>query len=228
MIKLQNIKAVFVDIDNTLLDFNKSANESVRLAFNKFGLPFSDGVFPVFKLINDALWLDIEKGKLTKSQLHEVRFNKVLNALGIEFDGPTVEKEFLVNLKNCAIPVDGALDLVKYLSKKYILCTASNSFYEQQVKRLKTAGLYDYVHYMFISEKIGYEKPSRKFFDECFSRLSGISVRETVMVGDSLSADIKGGKDYGITTIWFNPEGKNIKGDYDYVVKTLNQLKDYL
>ena len=225
---IKNVKAVFIDIDNTLLDFNKCANECIRLSFEKHNLPFSSGVFPVFKKINDGLWLEIELGTLTKKRLHEIRFNKVLNALGIDFDGTIIEQEFLSNLKVCAIPVDGAHELISYLAKKYIVCTASNSFYNQQVNRLTTAKMYDYVDYMFISEVLGKEKPTKEFFDECFSRLDGIKISEVVMIGDSLTADMKGGKQYGITTIWFNPNGETPNSDCDYTVKELLEIKNYL
>lgn len=223
----KDIKAVLIDIDNTLLDFNKCATECIRLAFLKFNLKFDQNTFSVFKVINDELWLGIEKGTLTKKQLHEVRFNRVLKALGQEFDGELVEKEFLLNLKECAIPVDGALDLVKYLSKKYVLCTASNSFYQQQVNRLTTAGIYPYVSHMFISEIVGFEKPSKAFFKECLERLS-LDKNQVVMIGDSLTADIKGGLDFGIKTIWFNPENKQATEECDVVVKSLEEIKNYL
>jgi YjjG family noncanonical pyrimidine nucleotidase len=222
------VKAVLLDIDNTLLDFNKCATECIRLAFEKFNLEFNDQTFSVFKKINDALWLEIENRTLTKKELHQVRFNRVLNALGLEYDGWEVEQEFLSNLKECAIPVDGALDVVKYLSEKYVLCTASNSFYNQQVKRLTTAGIYKYVDNMFISEVIGYEKPSNDFFRECLKRLNIEDKSQVVMIGDSLTADIKGGKDFGITTIWFNPENQPKTDDCDIVINNLEEIKKYL
>ena len=111
------IKVVLIDIDNTLLDFNKCAEESVRLSFKKFGLEFNDKTFPVFKSINDGLWLDIEKKKITRQDLHDIRFNLILEALGQKFDGRLIEKEFLDNLYDIAIPCDGAIDVLKYLSK---------------------------------------------------------------------------------------------------------------
>lgn len=224
----QNVKAVLIDIDNTLLDFNKCATECIRLAFQKFNLEFNDQTFSVFKRVNDALWLEIENRTLTKKELHQVRFNRVLKALGLEYDGWEVEQEFLANLKECAIPVDGALDLMQYLSKKYIVCTASNSFYNQQVKRLTTAGIYSYVDHMFISEVIGHEKPSSAFFLECLDRLNITDKNQVVMIGDSLTADIKGGKEFGITTIWFNPENLPKTDDCDIVINRLEQIKNYL
>ena len=226
-IDTKKIKAVLIDIDNTLLDFNKCATECIRLAFLKFNLKFDQNTFSIFKVINDGLWLEIEKGTLTKKELHQVRFNRVLKALGQEFDGELVEKEFLANLKQIAIPIDGALEIVKYLSSKYVLCTASNSFYNQQVNRLTTAGIFPYVKHMFISEVIGYEKPTNAFFNECLKKLS-LDKSQVVMIGDSLTADIKGGKDFGIKTIWFNPNYLENSDDCDVVVNSLDEIKKYL
>ena len=224
------IKVVFIDIDNTLLDFNECAKESIKKSFEKFGLVYNDQVFPTFTRINNGLWLQIEDGSLTRKRLHEIRFNLILEQLGIDFDGILIEKEFKDNLFDCAITVDGALELVQYLSKKYMICTASNAIYDQQVNRLQKVGIYKYISKMFISEKIGYSKPTKEFFDVCFSNLDGVERDQVVMIGDSLSADVKGGKDYGLKTIWYNHNGikEPNEKDYDYYVNKLLEIKNIL
>lgn len=223
------VKAVLIDIDNTLLDFNKCAEKSIEMAFNKYGLKFNEKVFPVFKKINDGLWLDIEKNIITREILHDIRFNKVFGALGIEFDGHIIEKEFLKNLALTAFAVDGAVEITKYLSQKYVLCTASNAFYNQQVNRLTMAGIYPYISKMFISERIGFSKPNAEFFDACINGLNGIDKSQIIMIGDSLTADIYGAKRYGLRTIWFNKEGikKHVK-EADYTVSNLMEIKEIL
>lgn len=225
-----NIKVVFIDIDNTLLDFNKCSALSIEKAFIQNGLKFSPQVMQEFFPINNALWKKIEIGGYTKEQLHKERFNILFSKLGINYDGEKVEQCFLDNLYDTVALVDGALDIVKYLSSKYILCTASNAFFEQQVNRLKISGLYPYVKYMFVSEELGAEKPSKAFFDRAFSRLNNVCPKECVMIGDSLTADIKGGSDYGMKTIWFNflnqiePQSKI----FDYKIDKLSQIKSIL
>ena len=127
------IKAVLIDVDNTLLDFNKSAEISMKSACEKFNLPFSERFFNTFKTINDGLWQEIEKKTLTREQLHRIRWQIIFQKLGIEFDGVLFEKVFYDNLEYCAVPVDGAVDVIKYLSRKYDVYTASNSNYQLQI-----------------------------------------------------------------------------------------------
>ena len=223
------IKAIFLDVDNTLLDFNQGARLGMEKAFTLNGLDFKSEYNAVFKTINDELWRKVERKEITRDELHKIRFNLVLKELGIDYDGWEIEKTFLELLKSIAVLIDGAMDLVQYLSKKYILCSASNAPYIQQIGRLTTSGLIKYFKYNFISQEIGFDKPSKRFFDVCFDRLNGVTKEQTFMIGDSLTADIKGAKDYGIKSIWFNFE----KLDYsdnpaDYVVESLSQIKDII
>ena len=223
------IKAVLMDIDNTLLDFNASAEMAMKMAFNIHGLKFADGYFSVFKRVNDGLWLKIEKKIITRAELHKIRFNLILRELGMEYDGEKIEKDFLESLNVCAVHIDGAQELLRYLSEKYILCSASNAPRVQQYKRLEYSGLIKYFRHLFISEEIGYNKPDARFFDACFKKLPPIPPAETVIVGDSLTADIAGGKNYGMTTVWFDREGGAAQGAApDYTAASLAEIKDIL
>ena len=112
------IKNIFIDIDNTLLDFNESAKECIKVAFKERNLPFDNNTFPTFKKINDSLWLKIEKGELDRKGLHEIRFNLVLSALNLTGDGKAIEKRFREILFDTAVPVKNAVDILKYLSEK--------------------------------------------------------------------------------------------------------------
>lgn len=203
------VKAILIDIDNTLLDFNASATLAMDEAFTAHGLTFYPEMFKTFKRINDSLWLKIEKNEITRSELHAVRFVLILKELGIEYEGKKIEKDFLENLNHCAVKIDGAEDIMKYLSEKYVVCTASNAPTVQCKTRLAYSGLNKYVKHEFISEEIGFAKPGKNFFDACFEILSPINKEETVMIGDSLSADVIGGVNYGLKTIWYNPCGGN-------------------
>lgn len=223
------IKAVLLDVDNTLLDFNKCATKAMGMAFKEYSLPFKESDFLTFKRINDGLWLDIEKKKITREYLHANRFNIILKELGIDFDGHKIEKSFLLDLNVCTEFVDGALDLVKYLSEKYVLCSASNAPYNQQIARLNNSGLNKYLKKTFISEKMGVNKPDKKFFDKCFEELAPITKEQTVMIGDSLTADINGAKEYGLKCIWFNFDKKKTRGDEaDFIVNKLEEIKEIL
>ena len=226
---MDNIKAVFIDIDNTLLDFNKCALWSMQKAFNDYGLSFENSMFDTFNIINNRLWLRIEKGELTKEELYACRWNMIFALIRIDVDGVEFENVFYSYLTESAEPVDGALDLLKYLHGKYLVCAASNASYAQQIKRLNNAGMTEYLDRIFISEQIGFSKPQKEFFERCFEKISPIVPPETVMIGDSLTADIEGGASFGMKTCWYNHNLTNESSDLpDFTVCSLSEIKKYL
>ena len=226
---MNNIKAVFIDIDNTLLDFNKCALWSMQKAFNDYGLSFENSMFDTFNMINNRLWLRIEKGELTKEELYACRWNMIFALIGIDVDGVEFENVFYSYLTESAELVDGALDLLKYLHGKYLVCAASNASYAQQIKRLNNAGMTEYLDRIFISEQIGFSKPQKEFFERCFEKISPIVPSETVMIGDSLPADIEGGASFGMKTCRYNHNLTNESSDLpDFTVCSLSEIKKYL
>ena len=224
------IKTVFVDIDNTILDFNKCALQSMTEGLHDVGLQYKDGLFEIFKTINDRLWLDIEKGIIDINYLMLHRWNMVFEKAGIEFDGVRFEELFRKGLRESHEEVDGAGELLKYLSGKYTVCAASNGPYEQQVKRLTDARLAHYIDHMFISEEIGYKKPNPNFFAVCFDRLGNTLPSESMMIGDSLTADIGGAGSYGMKTCWFDhgKTGDLMGASPDYSVTNLSDIEKIL
>lgn len=223
------IKAVLLDIDNTILDFNECSKQAMEMAFLGNGLPFEEEYAKTFRKINDGLWLRIESGEITREYLHSERFNLILKELSLEGNGRKIEKDFLENLNVCTTFVEGGLELVKYLSGKYILCSASNAPYAQQMARLKNSKVIEYLTHTFISEEMGANKPEKRYFDLCFERMKNIKKEETIMIGDSLSADIIGAKNYGLKCIWFNYAKIKPKGDEaDYIVDKLSEIKKIL
>ncbi|MBQ6980622.1 MAG: YjjG family noncanonical pyrimidine nucleotidase [Clostridia bacterium] len=224
------IQSVLLDIDNTLLDFNKSAKETIKCAFNELMLKFSEEVFDTFLRVNNSLWRKIEKKEITRQQLHSTRWWIIFDELKINADGEKMERLFLSNLENYAIPVDGALDLVGYLSGKYKLYTASNAPYAQQVKRLTLSKIMPFINGILNFEAQGINKPQRQFFEQCVKAMSPVTSDGIAFIGDSLSADMKGGKSVGFTTVWFNYEGKDVvpPDTCDYTVKSLSEIKNIL
>ena len=230
------IKVVLIDIDNTLLSFTGYVKEAMKEGFSFFGLkPYTEAMFPVFKSINDSLWEQIEQGTLTFEELEKCRWNLIFKELGIDFDGMTFEEYFREKLYYSAIPEDGAEDLLKYLSRKYTLCAASNGPYEQQINRLKIGKMDKYFAFCFISSRIGAQKPSRQFFDHCFSVLREtehpeLEPEEAIIIGDSISSDISGGRDYGMHTCLYQKNGNSERSDHgaEHVVGSLSEIKRIL
>ena len=223
-------KAVLLDVDNTLLDFDLSAKATIKVAFAEMGIDFYERVFDTFLRVNNSLWQQIERKEITREELHRIRWKIIFGELNIAADGAIMESLFLKYLENNAVPVEGAADLVKYLSEKYKLYTASNAPYPQQIKRLTVSGLMPYVTKILDFETQGIHKPQTRFFEECLRAVSPATKEQVAIIGDSLSADMRGGRDVGITTIWFNHGGEKVaKPDFcDYAVTNLNEIKSIL
>ncbi len=222
------ITTILIDIDNTLLDFDKCAALSIEAGFREYGLTFSDKVIETFTRINDELWAEIEKQTMTKQDLYDVRWKKIFEALNIAADGREFEKTFRKNLSESAAAVDGAYELLEYLAERYTVCAASNGPEREQANRLKKAKMTEFLDYVFTSEGMGAPKPEKAFFDGCFSALSCVKCAETVLIGDSQTADIDGGKAYGITTVWYNHKGSAEPSRADYTATKLTDVMDVL
>ncbi len=226
------IRVVFIDVDNTLLSFSGYVKEAMQNGFALFGLPpYEESMFDVFNRVNGALWKQLEQGTLTFEELIKIRWNKVFEALNITCDGVAFEDYFRKQLFTSAVPEPGAFELLEYLKDKYTLCVASNGPYEQQVNRLRVGGMHDYFRHFFVSEKIGASKPSAAFFEACFkelreSGLPDIKPEETIIIGDSLSSDIAGGKAYGMHTCLYHPGG--VVDGADHAVTSLTEITGIL
>jgi len=218
------IKAILLDVDNTLLDFNKCACAAMYDAAREFSLPLPEDAFAAFRRINDGLWRQVEQQTLTTEELYRIRWALIFRELGIDFDGPTFEERFYHYLTTAAEKVDGADELMAYLKDKYILCIASNAPYRQQVQRMEKAGYLPYLHHLFISEEIGAAKPAPRFFEACLAALAPLRPEEVLMIGDSLTADIAGAKACGIRTCWYRHGSGKDGSMADYCVADLREI----
>lgn len=228
-------KVILLDIDDTLLSFQEYVREAMKNGFEAFGIgPFENEMLSVFHKVNSELWHKLERGELSFENLKKIRWNLVFDALGFQADGVKFEEYFRTYLFDSAIPEEGALDLLEYLKGKYTLCAASNGPYHQQINRLKVGGMFSYFSHLFISEEVGYSKPSPEYFAVCMSRLndSGILVspRDVVMIGDSLTSDMAGAMGAGMKTIFYNRKKQEIPFEIkpNFVVEHLLKIKEIL
>ena len=225
------MKAIFIDIDNTLLDFDEYVRTTMAEGFAHFGLPaYQPEMYHVFTTENNKLWRQIEEGALTFEELQKVRWNRIFAALGFSFDGVTFERYFRAALHESAIPVTGALELLQSISGRWLLCVASNGPYEQQLHRLEIGGMKPYFDHFFISERAGAAKPALAFFDYAFralnqDRTDPILPQETLIIGDSLTSDIAGGLQYGMKTCYYRrPGAPAAPAGVDYTVTALSRI----
>ena len=233
------IKAAFMDIDDTLLDFQAFVRQTMRDGFARFGLPaYEERMYPVFHQVNARLWERIERGEITRADLLDLRWPVIFDELGFTGDGRAFEHYFKDALLHSAIPVEGAEDLVPWLAERYILCAASNGPYAQQETRLTIAGWLPYFRHLFISEEIGAQKPTPAFFDTAMRRLNAslmpghsgpVLPGEVIMVGDSLTSDMAGGRNAGMVTCLLDTSGHAQPDDrVDHRISKLDELKTLL
>ena len=219
------IEILFLDLDDTILDFHKAERLAVAKTFLEFGLEPTDAVLTRYHEINKLHWKRLEKGEITREQVLTGRFQALFQELDRPVDAVAVARSYEHNLGIGHYFLPGALEAVQALQGKYRLFLASNGTASVQHSRLTSAGLYPYFEQVFVSQELGANKPAKAFFDACAARIPGYAPEKAMMVGDSLSSDILGGKNAGIRTCWVNPERKppqDIRPDYE--IKTLSQL----
>ena len=223
-------RIVLLDLDNTIIDFNECARRSIMGIFEDLGFRYDDSVFETFITENVKIWKRLESGEIDKAYLRANRWNIILQKLGIDYDGTIIEERFENGVALGAYPVDGAYELLDYLYDKYDLYVVSNGLKFVQESRVKI-GKYDkYFKALFLSEDVGIQKPDIRFFDYCYEKLGFPPKNELILIGDSLSADIKGGNNFGIDTIWFNKNGEENPTDIKptYIVNTLKEIESIL
>ena len=223
------IEFLFLDLDDTILDFHKAERIALTKTIRDFGVEPTEEVLHRYHLINKWHWEQLELGKLTRAEVLENRFKVLFQELGREVDATACARAYERNLSVGHYFLPGAEEAVEALHKKYRLFLASNGTASVQKGRMTSANLYRFFEKVFVSQEIGYNKPSEAYFDTCFAQIPGFDRAKAIMVGDSLSSDIKGGINAGIATVWVNPEHKdcgNVKPDYE--IESLSQLEALL
>lgn len=224
-------KVILIDIDDTLLDFDKAETAALIDTLEKYNIKYDEHVIKDYKRINLDYWHKFEKGLTTIPELMIDRFRDFLSIHKIESLDKTkdINEYYLsrLNEKNDIIP--DACEVIRELQKKYQVYPASNGVGETQVRRIETSQLKGLFSKYYISGFIGNRKPEKAFFDYIFNDLNGVKKEEFLMVGDSLSSDIQGGINAGIDTCFFNHRGKAVKDvKPTYEIKELKELLEIL
>ena len=221
---------LFLDLDDTILDFHKAERLAISRTFRSFGLEPTEQVLERYHVINRLHWERLERGELTRDQVLTGRFQMLFEELGIPAQPQAVAKGYEHNLGLGHYFLPGAKEALDTLRGKYRLFLASNGTASVQHSRLTSAGLYPYFEEVFVSQALGANKPSRAFFDACAARIPGYDPRKALMVGDSLTSDILGGINAGMKTCWVCPQGTRGRPDIvpDYRIEALSQLPELL
>jgi len=220
---------LFLDLDDTILDFHKAERIAISKTIREFGVEPTEEILDLYHGINKWHWEQLELGRLTRAEVLVNRFGVLFEKLGKKVDAPQCAKVYEHNLSQGHWFLPGAEEAVDRLSKKYRLFLASNGTAVVQKGRMTSANLYRFFETVFVSQEIGHNKPSKEYFEACFARIPGFDREKAMIVGDSLSSDIKGGINAGIKTVWVNPDHKDcgsIKPDYE--IEALSQLEALL
>lgn len=197
-------KAIFFDVDDTLLNFGASGQRALIKAFDGFEMPLDTLTYNRYKRINDQLWAQQKQGLVSVQNVLDTRFQMLFDELGLDIDSVQFRDVYQAHLSQEHVLEEGALEAVAYLSGKYRLYVASNSVLAMQASRLKLANLLPHFADLFVSSDIGYEKPNPHFFAACLQR-SQLRHDEVLFVGDSLEADMHGAIASNMATCWYNP-----------------------
>ena len=225
------------DLDQTLLDFHASEYKALGLVLRSNGLSFSDEIYRAFKAYNKSLWLELEKGTISRTELFTMRFQDVFGRCEGDtagLDPLKVNDDFIRTMSVNGVLMDGALEFVRRVkenisdSRIYI---ASNGATINAKGRIASTGLDRYIDGLFISEDMGVTKPDAAFFDLCLNRI-GEPKSTCIMIGDSLSSDMLGAKNASLDSVWFMPSG-NIEEamtayDINYCASSFDELYDIL
>ena len=217
---------VLFDADNTLLDFNRSEREALFDALAKMGVTPREEMLGVYSSINDSFWKKLERGEITKSALREARFVAFCEHFGLAVDTAALSLAYTDALATKSYLLEGAERTCLALAPYARLCIITNGLKSVQEGRFNVSPLKPLFSHVFISEEMGCEKPGRAYFDAVAAALEDFDPQKTLVVGDSLSSDIKGGIHAGLDTCWFNPAGAPVPDGMPitYVVRALEDV----
>ena len=225
---MRKYTTVFWDLDQTLLDFDRSMEYALQAVFAQYGLKINEEMTARYSVINRSYWLRLESGELSKEQVTVGRFRTFFEELGITHVSPEeLNVDYQRELGSVFFFMEGAKELVALLKERgYRQYVVTNGVNATQANKMRLSGLDRIMDGVFISELMGYPKPRKEFFDGCFAALSDVDRNKCILVGDSLTSDMRGAENAGIASCWFNPEKqeKDVDVRTDYEIRRLEEL----
>lgn len=224
------IQCVLWDIDGTLLDFLQSEAHGIRTCFSLFHLgECTDEMLEQYSAINRKWWEKLERGEHTKQEILEGRFREFFTAKGLPTDCVAdFNAAYQIHLGDKAFFFEGAKETVTALKERgYAQYAVTNGTAVAQDRKLKNSGLDQLLDGVFISERIGFEKPDPRFFDTVFAAIP-FERSEAVIIGDSLTGDMQGGINAGLAHWWFNPHEKSADRPIDKTITHLTEVLKWL
>ena len=225
---MKKIKAILYDVDGTLLDFETQEEVALSYCFKKYNLgEISEEKLELYKRINLGYWEMFEKNLITKDKLVVKRFEDYLEALGVKLNAEEVNDTYFSKLGDTIVFKDNSYELVKSLKGKIKQYVVTNGAIRVQKTKLAKSGFDKLMDDVFISDEVGYQKPRKEFFDAIKHRLGDVANDEILIVGDSLTSDMKLADNCNLISCFYNPKKKDYKVDFkiDYEISDLNEVK---
>lgn len=223
---LSKYKIILFDADNTLFDFSRAEREALSDTLRASGIEPTEERIEAYIAINDRLWKRLERGEIEKDALREERFRELCEVFSFSASVSKLAGDYVEFLSRKAYLLEGAEEICRSLAEKYRLYIVTNGIKTVQERRFSACELKPFFEDLFISEELGFEKPHRSYFDAVAARISDFSPEHALIVGDSLTSDMRGGVNYGIDTCWYNPNGVENKQKLPitYQIRALGDL----
>jgi YjjG family noncanonical pyrimidine nucleotidase len=219
---------LWFDADGTLFDYNRAEATALKNTFRSLSLPFEEGYLDTYRRINQGLWLALEQSEITPAALQSRRFELLLESLRLRGSAEQISSAYLEQLALCAELTEGAYEVLQALHGKSRIAIVTNGLQSVQRGRLAHSKIREFIDELIISEEIGAAKPQPAFFEVAFSRTGNPPKSDVLIIGDSLSSDIRGGLDYGIDTCWYNPESCPRPADMNQITYEIMRLTELL
>ncbi len=221
-------KILLFDSDDTLLDFKAAERSALEKAMKESGLPFSNNLAELYSKANDVYWKAFERGEIEKAQIYVGRFELFFKNADISYSPEKLSKKYEEFLKKQYFLIDGAMDTCVALKPLYDMYIVTNGNVNVQLSRLEGSGLKGCFKDVFVSERVGFQKPQKEFFDFVFESIGVADKSEVLIIGDSISSDISGGINAGIDTCLFSNKVNTSGIAPTYTVKNHTELRQLL
>ncbi len=223
-----NFDALLWDVDGTLLDFLAAEKAAIKKLFGEFGLgECTDAMIARYSEINRRYWEALERGELTKPVILVRRFADFFAEYGIDTAVAEPFNElYQVRLGDTVVFCDGSYDIVASLRGRVKQYAVSNGTIAAQELKLRNSGLGELFDGVFLSERLGCEKPAAGFFERVFEAVGPVDRERVLIIGDSLTSDMAGGNNAGIKTCWYNPGAapNSTLARIDYEIRDLHEI----
>ena len=208
---IHKYKWLIFDADNTLFDYDQAEHKALLKTLDDFEIPYcEDNIIPTYHKINHKLWMQFETGEIqSQAEIKHKRTKQLFDVLNVTREIDRFADDYLFNLSQNDQLLDNALRVIQTLSKSHQMIIMTNGMTAVQKPRFNNSPIRKYFQHIVISEEIKHSKPSIKIFEHAFKLMNLPDKKDVVMIGDNLGSDVQGGINYGIDTIWYNPNKLN-------------------